>query len=595
VDSWAREGRKPGETDHDSNRRRSIMRLSSLQFALGLCAALVLAACGGGGSGSASTASQTPTVAQAAVSAGTVTAFGSVFVNGHEFSTSGAVISDDDTGLSTTSTNANVANSGLAVGMTVEVKAAADSTSPAPHAAEVHISALARGNVDYSDAAAGTLQVMGQTVNVTSTTVIKDQRSCLNAAMSPCAAISQQSDIGASLQSCSLSGGVYTCTAQPSGVFVQVFGFLSTGQDAVTGTPTSSVQASLVRVLDGNGQVYKALGALGSAAAGTPPARLTINGLTIDTSSACNGLARCSFAVGDVLGALGTTAPSFGTATLNGGAAITLGFTPARIRTRKDGTLTAGATVELEGRVSSVDTAATPNTFALQGVKITVGSGLTTPAAGDQIEITGTVNTDLSITATRIQTERSEAHQGVPFLIEDTLSANALGGTAPPYTLSILGTTVQISDRTRFEDETAGPGAAPFNSATAPAYLADQATPPHVVVVGFVDTSVTPSVLRAVGFRILRAGSTVRLGGRVDLAPISGGTALTVNGQTVSVTGSTTVSGTQATVAGIAAGDFVLVTGTESTTTSAGTTTVSGISANQIRDFGTRNPDQHRD
>ncbi len=66
------------------------MRISSLHLALGLCAALVLAACGGGGSPAAGTAGATPTAAQAAVSSGTVTAFCSVLVNGHEFDTTAA-------------------------------------------------------------------------------------------------------------------------------------------------------------------------------------------------------------------------------------------------------------------------------------------------------------------------------------------------------------------------------------------------------------------------------------------------------------------------------------------------------------------------
>ncbi len=59
-----------------------------------------LVSCGGGGGGGTSS-SATPTSLQstATVSNGTVTALGSVFVNGHEFDTSSANIVDADTGI----------------------------------------------------------------------------------------------------------------------------------------------------------------------------------------------------------------------------------------------------------------------------------------------------------------------------------------------------------------------------------------------------------------------------------------------------------------------------------------------------------------
>ncbi|HET7526839.1 MAG TPA: hypothetical protein VFK10_12935, partial [Burkholderiaceae bacterium] len=53
-------------------------------------AALILAACGGGGSSSSS--NPVSGASAGAVSSGTVTAFGSVWVNGHEFATTGAKV-----------------------------------------------------------------------------------------------------------------------------------------------------------------------------------------------------------------------------------------------------------------------------------------------------------------------------------------------------------------------------------------------------------------------------------------------------------------------------------------------------------------------
>ena len=75
--------------------------ISVMTLALG-----VLVACGGGG-GSSSTASATPAstaAGQSLSSSGAITAFGSVFINGHEFNTGSTSFVDDDTGM--TATNA---------------------------------------------------------------------------------------------------------------------------------------------------------------------------------------------------------------------------------------------------------------------------------------------------------------------------------------------------------------------------------------------------------------------------------------------------------------------------------------------------------
>src|SRR5512142_1935600 len=98
-----------------------------LKFAAGMLAgatlALLLAGCGGGagggGTGDATTTSSggttTPTASVAAQSTGAITAFGSVFVNGHEFNTDAAEVVDDDTDTRVRGT------AGLDVGMVVSV------------------------------------------------------------------------------------------------------------------------------------------------------------------------------------------------------------------------------------------------------------------------------------------------------------------------------------------------------------------------------------------------------------------------------------------------------------------------------------------
>src|SRR5258708_37481683 len=82
-------------------------------------AAVSLLACGGGGGSSSPTSMRAHSAAR---TFGTVRAFGSVFVDGHEFDSSGATVVDDDTGATVPG---SAAGSSLAVGMTVDVKPSA--------------------------------------------------------------------------------------------------------------------------------------------------------------------------------------------------------------------------------------------------------------------------------------------------------------------------------------------------------------------------------------------------------------------------------------------------------------------------------------
>ena len=121
---------------------------------------LVLIACGGGGSGGTLASGGT---GGTGVSFGPVTDFGSIFVNGVEFSTSGSTILRDDVSI-----NENE----LRKGMIVEVEGSiASSTSGT--ATTVTVEEAVRGPVESKSgtAAAGTLVVLGQTVRVDDTTL----------------------------------------------------------------------------------------------------------------------------------------------------------------------------------------------------------------------------------------------------------------------------------------------------------------------------------------------------------------------------------------------------------------------------------------
>jgi hypothetical protein len=120
---------------------------------------LAVSGCGGGGGDMVAGGGTGGT----GVSFGTVTDFGSVFVNGVEFSTNGATIRRDDSPIS---------ESELRRGMTVEVQGTI-SSSVSGSATSVEVEEAARGRVESKTgtASAGTLVVLGQTVLVDDTTL----------------------------------------------------------------------------------------------------------------------------------------------------------------------------------------------------------------------------------------------------------------------------------------------------------------------------------------------------------------------------------------------------------------------------------------
>lgn len=123
---------------------------------------MAIAACGSGGGGDGGVASGG--TGGTGISSGSITGFGSIFVNGVEFSTNGATIRRDDS---------SIGENELRKGMIVEVQGSiASSTSGT--AATVDVEEAVRGPVESKSgtASAGTLVVLGQTVLVDDTTLI---------------------------------------------------------------------------------------------------------------------------------------------------------------------------------------------------------------------------------------------------------------------------------------------------------------------------------------------------------------------------------------------------------------------------------------
>jgi hypothetical protein len=121
-----------------------------------LISALALSACGSYSSSKNSTVPPA-SMAKAVVSQGVVTAKGSVFVNGIEFSTAGATITiDDNPGI----------ESDLKLGMTVKVRGISDDTTKKGTAIKIEARDALEGSIESVDIANNTITVMGQVVKI---------------------------------------------------------------------------------------------------------------------------------------------------------------------------------------------------------------------------------------------------------------------------------------------------------------------------------------------------------------------------------------------------------------------------------------------
>ncbi len=557
-------------------RHHSLTRIAGLSLSAFACSAVLLA-CGGGGGSSSPTGGGTGTISGAragATSSGAITAFGSVFVNKHEFDTRSATVIDDDTNT------ASPAGTNLEVGMVVEVKAASNSSDDKPIAAELHVHPLAKGYVDVSSAS--TLTVMAQTVQLTASTLFSDRRACVTAVSTPCAAITGQSGLTATTGS--------GATAVP-GSYVVVHGFLFNGGSGTV------IEASLVSVRDApapsaSGPVFKAEGVV-SAASGP---QITIGGLAVNLSAAtcydkdkvtvrpCTGL----FSVGQVVSAFAAAQPSL--------PVTTLVADKARLRP-KVAVETPGAIVELEGKVSSVSTS--PAGFVVRGIAIDatgLPAGTVLPAVGDKVEVVGTVASDgQSILATKLETEHRALSASYGF--EGDASGVAAGSAANTFTVQVLGQTITVNADTRLADRSmddwdkVDPSINPFNINTFQTYLAASASK-HVRVRTFADAS---GNLTALAFVIAPASSAATVVGKVDAtpAPVNGApTTFSIHGVSVSADPAAIRRGGEggSGAVTIAVGDWVAARGTFGG--SAITVTAVPSKTNLVIDFGTPEDDE---
>ena len=547
------------------------MRQPPITRALPFALALALAACGGGGADSPGGGMSSPT-SVAGTSSGAITAFGSVFVNGHEFDTTSAQVVDDDTG----DTTARVA--GLEVGQVVDVDPSSSSTSAAPRAQWLHVHPLARGYVDALDATANTLTVMGQGVSLDSGTLFSDHRACVSAATSPCTAIADAT-------------GLVATTGTTGGTYVTVDGYLFS-----SAAGSAQIVATLVAVRDvptGNlPAAFKAEGVVTATTATSSTSGVTIGGLAVDLSHATcrvdghSSACASAFSSGEVVSVFSATAPALPATAFNATIAIERRHLPVQ---------TAGASVEFDGRVSASTPAAgsTAATFVVRGVTVDTSAlpaGTSLPAVGDVVRVAATVSSDgLSVAATAIHI--LHAARSVSYGFAGDVTAVAAGDASGTFDVTVLGQTVVVSAQTRLSDRQSrhwfdnDPQSNPFNITTFQTYLAASASQ-HVAVKAAKDSS---GNLQALSLSIWPTSSFSEVAGPVDATPVpvagssTAPATFSIDGVPVSAAngalhflhhGST----------GVAAGDEVVASGTFASGT-LGVTATQGF-GNFVIDFG---------
>lgn len=506
--------------------RPASLRSPLLVALLAILSALTLVACGGE-SDDAGTGGSLSGAGSGATSSGVISAFGSVFVNGHEFDTATATWIDDDTGQPVIAA--------LEVGMVVDVKAAPHSRADRPVAASLHLHPLARGVVDASNPAAGTLTVMGQTVQLSAATAFSDHRACVMDATVACTPITGQAGLSVTAPDPAQPGRML------AGSYVTVHGYLHPSE---ADAGTVQIAATLVSVGDAaaagstaRGPAYKAEGVVTAVDAAAN--RLTIGGLTVDLSQAScyrtNSDAACAsaLAVGTVASAWSASAP----------AALPVRTLAADVLRARSRTLveTEGAAVELEGRVSSVVTATAR--FVVRGVTVDASAlkAAALPAPGDLVRVLGSVaRGGREVRATAVTPlQPAPAAAAVTYGLEGDFTQLGAGDAARTYQLQLLGQTVIVDANTRLLDRSQR-DAPPLNIGNVSSRLGASGASRHLQVAARLDDG---GQLRALSLTLLPASSVAALSGVVDAAPAP------VNGRSASAPSTFSVLGVPVTAA----------------------------------------------
>lgn len=342
--------------------------------------ASVLAACGGGGSGTA-------IGGKTSFAMGRIAGFGSIVVNGVHYDESGASVEDED--------GDSVSSDDLKLGSMVEVDAGDVDKSgahPTAKAERVKLVSLAKGPVE--SVGASSFVVLGQTVQVTATTVFDD----------------------------TLSGGL---AALQAGAVVKVYGVLDTATGTYTATrvePKSSASSYSLR---------------GVVSALDPTAKtLTIGTAVIDVSAVT---LPAGLAVGSrVRVKLETTQVA--------GKWVARSVKSAEVR-RQD-----SDHAEVEGTITDFtsSTAFSVDGMPVDATNASFPDGTTGIVKGARVEVEGAV-VNGTLVATKVEVKSDEEDEASGFEIEGGISA----ADAAASTITVRGVTVKYGTGTTIGNGTA--------------------------------------------------------------------------------------------------------------------------------------------
>ena len=349
----------------------------------------VLVACGGGSTGSMSQAGMQPGM-QSVVTMGTITGFGSVFVNGVRYDVSAASLTKNDN---------SVAQSALAVGEVALVHGREDAQSGQGEADSVDVEDRVVGPIAMMpaiDVAGSQLTVLGQTIMVTAST-----------------------SFGPGITPADLTG-------LKSGDSVEVSGLPGMG---------GVIMATRIARAESN-EPLQVMGTVGTV--DTAAHTLMINALTVDFSAAnVSGFSSGGPASGDLVIARGTVFDA---------TAVKLTATRLRKADTDRDDQSQGGMVKEEGLITRFGSV---TDFDVAGAKVTTTSSTVfkNGTAADlalnvRVEVRGTLDANKVLTADVVEIEH---------IAVIGLAATVSGTTMS--TLTVLGVTISVDTNTRFEDE----------------------------------------------------------------------------------------------------------------------------------------------
>lgn len=341
-------------------------------LALACLAGLVLVACGGGVEGQGT--------GSFGYSQGTITGFGSIIVNDIHFDESSAQVLSED-GSST------LQASDLKLGMSVEIDSGPiDAVAGTAVARSVRLHSELRGPIAASDAGAGTLSVLGQTVLITSSTVFDAQLPGGQAALALGQVVQvhgfydPQADVYTARRIEPAAGaGSYLLRGEISQLDTMMHSFhIGNASFAYTGNPAGLANGKLMRVQvqttpDGQGrwvlmQLAQAARQPGNGAATrlsgvvsafSSPARFEVDGFGVDGSAAALNPAGATLALGAWVRVEGT---------VQGGVLVAGRIDVKAADMGHPGQGGGGMEFQVRGQLSLLDPLA--KTFSLRGVTV---------------------------------------------------------------------------------------------------------------------------------------------------------------------------------------------------------------------------------